>query len=282
MNYFLSIFSFFVILTGTAPAQISDTNEIICISKFHWAAANQLQAKLIGNVIAEVGESFIGTDYAAHTLESAGGEKLIVDLQTLDCVTFYENSLVLARCIKKGTATYGDDKKELQHVRYRDGIIDGYPSRLHYTSDYFYDNVKKGILKDITFELGGVLFKKRIDFMSAHPDSYPALKNDPEFADRIKKIEDSINTRSIYYIPKSRVKEIGSKIRSGDILGITTSLDGMDCSHTGIAIWKDGELRLLHAPVPGAKVQITSMPLWEYLAKNHKQTGIIVMRALEP
>jgi hypothetical protein len=24
------------------------------------------------------------------------------------------------------------------------------------------------------------------------------------------------------------------------------------------------------------------MPLWEYLAKNHKQTGIIVMRALEP
>jgi hypothetical protein len=78
------------------------------------------------------------------------------------------------------------------------------------------------------------------------------------------------------------VKEIGSKIRSGDILGITTSLDGMDCSHTGIAIWKDGELRLLHAPVPGAKVQITSMPLWEYLAKNHKQTGIIVMRALEP
>ncbi len=71
-------------------------------------------------------------------------------------------------------------------------------------------------------------------------------------------IEDSIERRQIYYIPKSHVKAIASKIRNGDILGITTSLEGMDCSHTGIAIWKDGELRFMHAPVPGAKVQITS------------------------
>jgi Protein of unknown function (DUF1460) len=282
MHFYFSIFPIFLFLTGTAPAQIPDTNEIICISKFNWAAANHLQTKPIGDLIAEAGKSFIGTDYAAHTLESAGEEKLVVDLQTVDCVTFYENSLVLARCIKKGTTTFDDYKKELQFVRYRGGKIDGYPSRLHYTSDYFYDSEKKGILKDITSGLGGVPLKKKIDFMSTHPDVYPALKKNPEFADRIKKIEDSINARQIFYIPKSRVRAIASKIRNGDILGITTSQEGIDCSHTGIAIWKDGELRFMHAPVPGMKVQITSMPLWEYLAKNHKQTGIIIMRALEP
>ncbi len=123
MHFYFSIFPFFVIIAGTAPAQTSDTNEIICMAKFNWAAANHLQTKPIGDLIAEVGKSFIGTDYAAHTLESAGEEKLIVDLQTLDCVTFYENSLVLARCIKKGTATFDDYKKELQLVRYRGGKI---------------------------------------------------------------------------------------------------------------------------------------------------------------
>jgi hypothetical protein len=279
-----AIVLFLFFLAGIAPAQnvqaASDTNEIICMSKFKWAAANRLQEKPIEEVVAEIGKSFIGTDYAANMLESPGEEKLVVALEKLDCVTLYENALVLARCIKKGLTTYADYKRELQRVRYRDGIIDGYPSRLHYTSDYFYDNEKKGILKDMTSELGGIPMKKKINFMSTHEKLYSVLRRNPDFVSRIRNIEDSINARTILYIPKSQVRAIAWKIRNGDILGITTSIDGMDCSHTGIAVWKDGELRFLHAPVPGSRVQITSIPLWEYLAKNQKQTGIIVARAM--
>jgi hypothetical protein len=107
------------------------------------------------------------------------------------------------------------------------------------------------------------------------------LKARPEFIEEIKKIEQTINERPKFYLPKSRVRAAASKIRNGDILGITTTIDGMDCSHTGIALWKDGTLRLMHAPVPGSKVQISPVPLWDYLANNRKQTGIIVMRALD-
>jgi hypothetical protein len=140
-----------------ANTLLFDPNELICKKKFDLAISLKLAEKPINEVIIEIAKSFLGIHYAANTIEAPGEEHLIVNLQTLDCVTFYENSLVLARCIKKNTMTFEDYKKELQFVRYRSGIIDEYPSRLHYTSDYFFDNGKKGVIKNITKEIGGVL-----------------------------------------------------------------------------------------------------------------------------
>jgi hypothetical protein len=241
-----------------------------------------LHEKPINEVVIALAQSFIGTEYAANTIDAPGKEQLIVNLQTLDCVTFYEKSLVLARCIKKNKQTFDDYKKELQFIRYRGGVIDGYASRLHYTSDYFFDNEKKSVLNDVTKKLGGVVFKKKINFMSAHPDSYLQLKNSPENVKEIQKIEDEMNTRTMYHIPKADVKEIASHIKNGDIVGITTTIDGLDCTHTGIALWQKGKLYLLHAPIPGSKVQITALPLWEYLAKIKKDAGIMIARPAEP
>jgi hypothetical protein len=259
-----------------------DPNELICRNKFDLAVAMKLHEKPFHEVVVAIAESFIGTEYAANTIDAPGKEQLMINLQTLDCVTFYENSLVLARCIKKGKSTFEDFKKELQFVRYRGGVIDGYASRLHYTSDYFFENDRTSVLKDVTKELGGVPWKKKINFMSTHPNLYLQLKNFPENVDKIRKIEDEINTRPKYYIPKATVKRIAPQIRDGDIIGITTTIDGLDCSHTGIALRQNGKLHLLHAPVPGSKVQITELPLWEYLAKIKKDSGIIVARPVEP
>jgi len=100
--------------------------------------------------------------------------------------------------------------------------------------------------------------------------------------DKIRKIEDEINARPRYSIPKATVQRIAPQIKDGDIIGITTTIDGLDCSHTGIALWQNGKLHLLHAPVPGSKVQITNLPLWEYLTKIKHDSGIIVARPVEP
>jgi Protein of unknown function (DUF1460) len=259
-----------------------DPNELICEQKFNLADSLKLCEKPMNEIVIAIAKSFIGTDYAANTLDTAGKEELIVNLQALDCVTLYENALVLARCIKKNKLTFNEYKKELQFVRYRGGIIDGYVSRLHYTSDYFFDNERKSVLKDMTKELGGIPFKKKIDFMSTHQNSYLRLKNSRENVENIQKVENKISARTMYFIPKTSVKKIASQIKDGDIIGITTAIDGLDCTHTGIAVWQDGNLYLLHAPVPGSKVQITELPLWEYLAKIKKDTGIIVARPLEP
>jgi hypothetical protein len=278
------IFCFIIVLlvsSGQLFSQSVDPNEIIFKKKMELAASLKLREKPIGEVIAQIGKSFLGTDYTAHTIEAPGEEHLIVDLQTVDCVTFYENTLVLARCINKGLTTFEDFKKELQFVRYRGGVLHGYPSRLHYTSDYFFDNEKKGVLKDVTHEIGGVPYRKTIDFMSTHRDAYPKLKEFPDDVKAIRAVESDINHRTLYHIPKSLVKKIASKIHSGDILAITTTKDGLDCKHTGIAVWVDGTLRLMHAPLPGSQVQITSYPLWEYLSRIKDDAGIMVARPVE-
>jgi len=265
-----------------AAERLSDRDEEICLKKFNLAVSRNLRERPIHEVIIEIARSFLGVEYAANTIDAPGEERLLINLRALDCVTFYENSLVLARCIKKNTLTYHDYKKELQFVRYRGGVLNGYPSRLHYISDYFFDNEKKGVLKDVSKEIGGVPFTKTVNFMSEHPETYPRLKESPEFLEAMKKIEAEINARTMSYIPKKEVKSFAPKITDGDILGITTTIEGLDCTHTGIALRQRNNLHMIHAPITGSKVQITEFPLWEYLAGIKKDTGIMVARPLEP
>lgn len=270
--------------SGTASHAwfFADDDALICKKKFDFAVSSRLRQKPINEVIIAMGKSFLGTEYVAHTLEQPGDEKLVINLRGLDCVSFCENSLVFARCIKKGKTTFEQYKAELQFIRYRGGIIDLYPSRLHYFSDYIFDNEHKGVWKDITKTLGGVPFRKTINFMSTHPESYPQLTQHPEFVTIIQQQEEAINKRALVHIPKEDVATIADTIQSGDVIAITSDIPGMDIAHTGIAIRQDGNLHFMHAPIMGSKVMITPKTLAEYLAGNKKQLGIMVARPLEP
>ena len=254
----------------------------ICSRKFEIAIAQSWEAKPIGELIVEIGRSFIGTDYLANGIEAPGNEHLIVNMRGLDCVSFCENVIVLARCIKKQTTTFEDYKRELQFIRYRGGVIDQYPSRLHYFTDYLFDGEKKGVWANVTNEVGGKPYRKQINFMSTHPQSYRQLKEHDEFVKVIEQQEIAISKRPINFVPKSAVASLERKIRNGDILAITTEIEGLDVSHTGVAVWNKERLHMMHAPDVGYKVTMTELPLADYLAKNRRQSGIIVARAREP
>jgi len=264
-------------------AQIFSESDVeICNSKFQLSVEKNMAEKPMGDIIVEVGKSFIGTDYLAHGLEKDGEEQLVINLTGLDCTTFLENSLVLARCIKKNKTTFEDYLNELQLVRYRDGVIDQYPSRLHYFADWIYDNAKKGIVDDVTEEIGGRKIKFNINFMSTHPDSYKHLRENPAFISIIKKQEKEISCREYYFIPKEELKSKEQSINNGDLIAITTTVEGLDIGHIGIAVrMDDGKIHLLHAPTENTKVQITEQPLTDYLMKIKRHSGVVVLRALE-
>lgn len=274
----------FILAAGLIKAQIySQKDKEICKSKFKLAVEKNLGKEPIGDVIVAIGKSFIGTEYAANTLEKGNTEKLVVDLTGLDCTTFLENALTFARCIKEGKTTFKDYEKELIKIRYRNGIINKYPSRLNYFSDWIYNNEKKGIVKNISKEIGGESIKFHVDYMSTHPDSYIRLKENPKFIPIIKKQEEAINQRNYYYIPKDLVSKVEGKINNGDLIAITSNIKGLDINHVGIAVrTDDGKIHFMHAPDVGYKVQITPESLAGYLTKFNKDTGIIVLRALEP
>jgi hypothetical protein len=265
---------------------LEETDETICKAKFDLALSNNLCDKPINEVIVEIGRSFIGTEYAAHSLEEDGAEHLVINLRVLDCVSFYENSLALARCVKMKKLSFDNYRTQLQFIRYRSGIIDGYPSRLHYTTDYWFDNEKKGVLKVVTEELFGeknlMPVPTPINFMTSHRSAYKQLANE-RFFEELRKQEEEIGKRGMLFLPKEKIRRFAEKIKTGSLIGITTSTAGLDISHTGIAVRAgNGALHLMHAPDVGSKVQITESTLHDYLARHSKQTGIIVAEALEP
>ena len=267
----------------TAQSLYTDEDVEICKSKFDFAVKKDLKNKPINDVMIEVSKTFLGLGYEAFTLEKGETEQLVIHLSGLDCYTFFESSLVFAKCIKNGKTSFEDYQKELTNIRYRDGKINGYPSRLHYASDWLYDNNNRGNVKDITQQIGGIEFSKKIDFMSTHSDSYKQLKNNPEFVKEIKSIEDSINSRKYYYIPQNFIECVEDSIHNGDIILLTASADGLDISHTGMAIkMDDGRIHFLHAPLRGKKIQITEQPLSDYVKSVDRHTGIMVARVLEP
>jgi len=273
------------LLTAILFAQTSFTQKDVdvCKAKFNFAISDSLSKLPINVVLIDIAKSFIGLDYESHTLDKTKKENLVVHLTGLDCYTFLETSLIFARLIKENKTNFSDFKKELENIRYRNGKLTDYSSRLHYFSDWIYDMNLRGITKDVTREIGGIVYKNKVDFMSTHPDAYFQLKGDSVMIDKIKKVEKNISQRKYYYISQNVIADADSKLQSGDILGITTGITGLDISHTGIAIReKDGRIHLLHAPNVGKKIQISILPLAEYILKHKYQTGIIVSRPLEP
>ena len=280
-NLFL-YFLFLLAVENSAQSIYTQKDVDLCSSKFQLAVANNLSSLPINEIIVNIGKSFLGTDYVANSLEKEGEERLVVNLTGLDCYLFLETSLVFARCIRNGKTTFEDYQNELMKIRYRDGKLNQYPSRLHYFSDWIYDMNKRKIGKDITAELGGKPYVKKINFMSTHVDSYKQLRNNPKFVDEIVKTEKDISSRHYYYIPQEEISDLESKIQSGDIIGITSGVDGLDIAHTGIAVrMDDGRIHFMHAPIVGKKVQITEKPLADYIKGNKKQTGIMVLRVSE-
>jgi len=276
---------FFIILSVTNNfSQIYSEEDVeICDKKFQIAVKAYLKDEPISDVVVEIGESFIGTDYLAHALEEDGDEQLVINLTGLDCTTFVENCLAMARCVKQGTTSFNDYLEELRFIRYRDGVIDGYTSRLHYFSDWITSNIAKGVVEDETLQMCGEPIKFDLDYMSTHPDSYEQLDENPDLIPIIKIQEEEISSRIYYYIPKEEFKSKEVFVNSGDIIAVTTTVEGLDIGHVGIAVKMDDErIHLLHASSPNTEVHITELTLEDYLMKYKRHSGVIVLRVLEP
>ncbi|MBS1904275.1 MAG: DUF1460 domain-containing protein [Bacteroidetes bacterium] len=242
----------------------------------------------IGARIVAAGKELLGKPYLDKTLEV--GEDMIVpvcNLEGFDCVTLFENAWAFGRLAKNGSSVrLGNLSAEIRTTRYRDGRENGFYSRLHYTTDYFYNNTQRGLLKEMTRTIGkkyAILETKPINFMTKHPNLYKQLKDDPAMVAKMDSIERMISARGgFYYIKKENVEKIESGIQDGDLIGITTSIPGIDISHTGIAVkGDDGRIHFMNASSVFHKVIISKEPLADYLANNSKQTGIIVYRPIE-
>lgn len=276
-----SICAVFLCLLLLIPAHSNAENtksRNIFEQKMASAEKGHFSGKGIGELIASFGKSFIGTEYEANSLDSEP-EALNVHLEGLDCYTFLEASCALAVSFRDGVRDYDGFKEKVKSLRYRDGKIDNYHSRLHYFSDWLFEQQKCGRIKLMAKSMGGEKYSRKISFMSSKHSKYAALRRHPEEIPKMKAIENEINSRDLYYIPAEDLKSKMDLIQEGDLIGITTDIEGLDIVHVGIAvIGSDGRIHFMHAPNVGLKVQISAKPLCDYLSRKNHQTGIMIAR----
>ncbi len=249
------------------------------------AKAENWQALPIGELIGKIAMEFKDTPYVGFTLElSKDHEACVVNLKGLDCVTFFEDSLGMARMIKKGKSKPEDLIAEITETRYRGGKLGDFTSRLHYTTDWFVDNEKKGTVKILTPELPGAApFTQKVGIMSQHPENYRQLAAHPEMVPTIQKIEDTINGRSLKYLPMDKLKAAEPLLQTGDIVGVCTTADGIDIAHTGLCI-KDaqGVVHFMDASSAKKSMKVTLEPeISTCLNWSPKLTGVMFARPLE-
>ena len=221
--------------------------------------------------------------YVAHTLEVNDTERLVVNLRQLDCTTLVETVCALTMAAREGQRDYRSFCQQLQRLRYRRGRLDGYPSRLHYFSDWIADNEAMGLVREICSDKRPFTAVQTldIDYMSTHPQTYKALRRHPAMVKEIAAQEKALTGRQYRYIPKTGKPDerlLRQVISDGDILAITCSKPGLDIAHLGFAVWREDGLHLLNASQIHKKVVVEPMTLWQYLAKHPSHTGIRVIR----
>ncbi len=277
----LAILIFFVFFTLNAKSQdFSSQNradrEIFEKYIQHMGDASSMELE---EIITKSALFFLGTPYVAHTLEKEP-EQLVVNLRELDCTTLVESVLALSRTVKEGDPTFEKFINNLQFVRYRDGKIEDYSSRLHYTTDWIYENQKKGLISNITQEAGGVDHKVNLYIMSTNHEKYKQLKGKPELTEKIRKTETEASQRKNYRIAAGEIEKNKKSFKNGDIVCFVTNMAGIDISHVGFIYFQGDKLTFIHASSTEKRVVIDKESLMNYALRSKNGNGIMVARPL--
>jgi len=244
-------------------------------------------ASSLYEVIPGVAKEFFGVHYVSCAIMANSNaphthlnleEELEVDLEAMDCFTFVENTLALSLVLQDGKCEYNAFKENLRKIRYRDGQIDGYASRLHYFSDWAVEQTIHNILVEKTKDLEGVQTRLNINYMTRRAPKNPALADENTFK-QIKNLEQKLSTENVYFIPREKVPSVLKKLKTGDLVAFTAAeKEGIDVYHTGF-VWKVGkEVHLLHAnsSLLERGVVVSSNTMGSYLLHHHKFSGIRV------
>ncbi|MBR4771539.1 MAG: DUF1460 domain-containing protein [Bacteroidales bacterium] len=231
----------------------------------------------MSELVVKIAKHFLGTPYVAGTLEIEP-EQLTVNMAETDCILFVEMCVALALTAKDAEPSFDNYLDNLASLRYRDGIVDGYTSRLHYTSEWIAQGERRGVFKEVTSDCGGRPIAQKFNFMSTHPASYKQLKDSPDDVAKMRRIEQALEAQDYCYIPKADLPRCVKDIRSGDIVAFCSTVAGLDIAHIGIALRDGDTLTFIHASTTAKKVIINPQPLVTYINGVKSQSGLRVIR----
>lgn len=255
-------------------------DSLVFMEVIQWARNKNLPQEKLSAIVVDVARWFDGKPYVAHTLEQEGVEQLVVNLREFDCTTFVENVLAISFCIKGGEFSFSDYQRHLKKIRYRDGVIDQYTSRLHYFSDWLIDNQRKGLIELVSNKFGDKSFNPEVSFMSKNADKYAKLSENDFFVMRMADIESHVSRYELKYVSGQMIARVQDRVENGDIIAFSTRIKGLDVSHVGFAFHTVNGLHFIHASTNGNVVKISEKGIVDYVNKRKNCNGILVARPL--
>lgn len=258
-------------------------------SKFHAIVAKAERENWrnlpLGERTIRVAREMVGTPYVNYTLEVDDRiESPVVNLKGMDCWTYYENALAIARMLRYKPGPYKpvDMLHMVEVERYRNGVCTGnYLSRMHHLEEVFYDNQRRGYAVNITSRLPGAeRLQRQIQEMTVQWKSYRYLRSNPSLIEPMGKIEAQVSKLPVYHIPKSKVRAIEGYLQNGDICAITTNWHSGYTSHVGLIVKLNNRAYFTHATSDRDKGRMTIIdrPITDYLNQSSKHAGIVICR----
>ena len=235
----------------------------------------------VGTATLAAARYFVGRPYVASTLEREP-ERLVINLREWDCTTLVESAVALARTAQSPAPTFDVYLRELSRLRYRTAVITDYTDRLHYFTDWIYENARRGLVRDVTAEIGGRPYQPRLSFMSTHPDRYAALRSHPTRVNLLRVKEAEISARTGYaLLPTAAIPSAAGHLRDGDIVCFVTNVAGLDISHVGIICRRGPTVTFVHASSAAGRVIVEPTSLHAYAARSPRTIGIMVVRPVD-
>lgn len=220
--------------------------------------AEALQMDQPGRQVEHLSAGFLGLPYVAGPLiGSPSREEILVnDLSRVDCFTFLDFVEALRR-----SADLADFDQTLLQVRYQGGSL-SYRTRHHFFSAWAEAN--RPHLRDVTDEVAGPHLQRLDKTLNLKQDGSLWLEGIPT------------RQRQIAHLPTSALDPATlARLQTGDYVGIVTPLPGLDVSHTGILVRREGSLYLRHASSRAGTGKVLDEPLLPYL---QGKPGLLVLR----
>lgn len=231
----------------------------------------------MNQTVIKVAKSFLGTPYVARTLDK-DPEMLTVNTRQTDCILFVEMCLALSLTSKEDHPTFEKYVDNLRKLRYRCGVVDGYASRIHYTSEWIIQGTVRGLYREVSREVGGTPLDQKFNFMSTHSNNYRQLKENPELVGKIAEVERNLETYQYWYVAQADLEKCLKNIKTGDIICFNSTVGGLDIAHVSYAYWENGVLTFIHASMGEMKVCINKKPLLDYVKDSKSINGVRVVR----
>ncbi len=230
------------------------------------------------NRVAFFAKSLVGSDSGMKSqILDADSMIFTVDIHTFTPLSFISSCLALAYAYETSSApNWRDFAAKYENIMFKRGEATDFVSKFLYPSDWISDNIFRGNVTDVTFNLDGIAARKKeksLDYISHHKDSFKAFADSTNY-DRLKMLEMGFRNHQIPYISNGDLmnpKRFNPQAKDGDIFFLLTPDFNLDSRDMGILAREGNKLLIIHISPSGEKVTIEELPFENYVKRNVKR-----------